>query len=93
VLKQDQPGCAVKSGDKPAAAQLYFLPIPNTIFMSLKLLNNQIKPSETRAICGLSCIFVFDSVNTGLTGAVPTRLLTGDTPFSLETDSHDYSNS
>ena len=41
------------SPDKLAAAQLYFLSNPNHSYILLKLLNNQVKPSETRAIDSL----------------------------------------
>ncbi len=52
-LKGDQPRCAVKSGDKPAAVLFVFLKNLNYSCMSLKIYNNQVKPSETHAICGL----------------------------------------
>ncbi len=44
----------MQSGEKPAAVQLYFHIILNNACMPLKLLNNEVKSSETHAICGLS---------------------------------------
>ncbi len=51
---RERPGCAVKSGDKPAAAHFVLLfnrKLPLHVF---EILKNKENPSETRAICGLS---------------------------------------
>jgi len=50
---RERPGCAVESGDKPAAVHFVFLTKLELLLYAINILHNLVKPSGTHAICRL----------------------------------------